>query len=222
MYSGVSVGRHQEVGDDEGVKTVASVCGIISTVLAVYAWCPYIRAILDGRTRPHQLSWLVFMIMNAIVTTAQVLEGGRASVLISGTFTLGSALAFGLSFRYGTRGTSRFDWILFALSLITIVAWVLTRNNAVAIWLTVLIDVFATSMIVLKIRRHPDSDAAWPWLIGGIAFVFSCVSVLGTPSAILYVRPAYGLLSQLAVVAAVQWYGRRLSPPARVDASRSA
>lgn len=65
------------------MTTLAAVAGVLSTVLAVYCTVPYIRSILAGRTKPHQFSWLVFTIMNGIVTVAQFLEGGTTSVLIS-------------------------------------------------------------------------------------------------------------------------------------------
>lgn len=190
--------------------TLATLFGVISVVLAIYSTYPYLRSVLHGRTKPHQFSWLIFTIMNGIVTAAQLLKGGRASVLISLTYFLSSLAIFILSFRYGTRNTSRFDKWLFGLSLATIVIWAATRDPSVAIWLTVFIDIFATTMIILKLRRHPDSEERWPWSIATTAFVFSCLSLMATPFGVLYVRPMYGLLSDGAVLLAILYYQRRI------------
>lgn len=187
-----------------------------SIILGIYCTVPYVRAILAGRTKPHQFSWLVFTIMNGIVFTAQYLEGARASVLISLTFFLGSFIILLLSFRYGTRDTSRWDKILFGLALATIVLWVLTRSNELAIWLTLVIDVAATSMIILKIKKDHASEDPKPWVLATIAYVFACLSLAGTPLGILYVRPIYGMVGDMAIIAAVYYY-RRVSRSQKND-----
>jgi len=119
------------------LASFTAACGIISTVLAVYCGLPYFVSIVRGHTRPHQYSWLILTIMNIIVTVSQFLEGARSSIYISFTFAIYSAIIYGLSFRYGSRDTSRYDRLLLALSLVTIVIWVLSRSNGLAIWLTI-------------------------------------------------------------------------------------
>lgn len=169
-----------------------NVAAFLSTAIAIYCTIPYIIAILKGKTKPHQLSWLVFVIMNAIVFFSQYLEGGRQSILIALTFFIGSFIVFVLSWKYGTRDTSRWDKILFVFALTTIVLWLLTRSNAFAIWLTVLIDFAATTMMILKVRAEPRSEEPLPWLLAIVAYVFSCLSLAGTHDYILYVRPVFG------------------------------
>jgi hypothetical protein len=192
------------------------VCAALSTVLAIYCGIPYIFSIIRGETKPHQFTWLIFTIMNAIVLSSQFLEGARASVIISLIFFVYSAIDFGLSLKYGVRDSSKFDRILLGFALVTIVLWLLTRNNALAIWLTVLIDVFATTMLVLKIKRHPGSEPFWLWFMATMAFVFTCLSLADKPFGILYVRPLYGVLSDVAVLWAILYYkpkrGRAFAP----------
>lgn len=182
-----------------------------SIVLAVLSAIPYIRSVLNGRTVPHQLTWLVFTIMNTMVLVSQFLEGGRESILISLVFTLGSATVLVLSWFKGTRGTSRFDLFLFGFAMFAMVAWALSRSNALAIWLTLIIDIAATAMTVLKVQAQPRSEDPLPWAIGTLAYVCSCLTLVGLPLGILYVRPIYGLLSEFAVVAAVFLYRPRIS-----------
>ena len=139
---------------------------------------------------------------------SQYLKGGRASVLVAVVFFVYSLILYILSFPYGVKNTSTWDRLLLGLSLVTIVAWVLTKNPSVAIWLTVLIDVFATTMIILKLKAQPMSEALWPWTISTTAFIFSILTLVNKPFGILYVRPIYGLLSDGAVVVAIIVYGR--------------
>ena len=171
---------------------LTNIAGFISTAIAVYCTIPYIIAILKGKTRPHQLSWLVFVIMNGIVFFSQYFEGGRQSILIALTFFIGSFIVFLLSLKYGTRDTSRWDKLLFGFALAAIALWFFTRSNVLAIWLTVLIDFAATTMMVLKVRADPHSEDPLPWALAIVAYVFSCLSLIGNHNHILYVRPVFG------------------------------
>lgn len=103
------------------VVTLVDTAALLSTVLAISCIAPYVRAVLNGRTKPHQLSWLVLVIMNGIVCLSQYLEGARESVLISFAFFTSSAIIFILSLTRGTRDTSRWDRLLFVFASITIV-----------------------------------------------------------------------------------------------------
>lgn len=189
--------------------TFTNIAAFLSTALAIYCTYPYIRAILTGKTKPHQLSWLVFVIMNGIVLFSQYFSGGRGSVLISLVFFIGSAIVFLLSLQWGTRDTSRWDRLLFLFALATIVIWFFTKSNEVAIWLTLLIDLAATTMIILKIRTAPHSEDPYPWALAAAAYVFTCLTLVGKPVSILYVRPVYGLVCCGALVAGIYYFKRK-------------
>lgn len=192
--------------------TIIELAGIVSTLLAVISGIPYIDAVLKGRTRPHQLGWLVFTIMNGMVFFAQYLAGGRISTLISLTFFVYSVIIFLLSFSRGSKETSNSDKYLFVLALLAMFAWAITRNNDLAIWLTLIIDISATAMIILKVRISPDSEDPFPWLLGTIAYGFSCITLLGVNFGILYVRPIYGLVCDGVLVGAIYYFSSQQKP----------
>lgn len=183
--------------------------GIVAGVIGAYSSVPYITAILKGRTKPHQFSWLVFVIMNGIVLLSQFLEGARGSVVITLTFFLGSLIVYILSLKYGVRDSSRWDRALLLFALGAIAIWIMTRSNATAIWLTLLIDLAATAMILLKIRAQPKSEDPKPWILGTIAYIFTCLALVGVPFGILYVRPFYGLVCDAALVFAIYYFLRK-------------
>lgn len=187
----------------------SDVMGIVAGIIGAYASVPYITAILKGHTKPHQFSWLVFVIMNGIVLFSQYFEGGRGSVAITLTFFIGSLIIFLLSLKYGVRDSSRWDKALLAFSLITIVIWMLTRSNAAAIWLTLFIDLGATTMTVLKVRAQPKSEDPKPWIVGTIAYIFTCLALVGVPFGILYVRPLYGLVCDAVLVGSIYYFMRK-------------
>ncbi len=196
--------------------SLINIAAFLSTVLAVYSIVPYLQAILKGRTKPHQFSWLVFVIMNGIVFFSQYLAGGRGSVLVSLTFFIGSMLILLFSLKYGVRDSSKWDRMLFVSALCTIVVWVVTKNNEIAIWLTLVIDLIATAMIVLKVRSEPYSEDPYPWTVAAVAYIFSCLTLVHTPLNILYVRPLYGLVGDALLVAYIYYRrGRTIKNPSQ-------
>jgi len=184
------------------------ICAFLSAALGAYCAIPYIASIIKGKTKPHQFSWLVFSIMNGIVFVSQFLEGGRGSIIVYGLFFIGSTINFLLSLKFGVRDSSKWDKMLFAFALATIVIWLLTRSNEVAIWLTVLIDIFATSMIILKLRSKPHSEAPWPWILATAATGFGLLTLVGKPLSILYVRPTYGVICNIVLIGFIYYYRR--------------
>jgi hypothetical protein len=187
------------------------VAAFLSTALAIYCTVPYIQAILKGKTKPHQLSWLVFVIVDGIVLFSQYLSGGRESILISLTFFIGGVIIFLLSLKWGTRDSSKWDWFLFLFALSAIVIWCWTRSNDVAIWLTLLIDLAASAMIILKVKSEPHSEDPYPWVLAAAAYVFSCLTLVGQPLGILYVRPAFGLISNAALAGFIYLSRKRMA-----------
>lgn len=183
-----------------------TVAAFLSAALAIYGTIPYIQSIVKRKTKPHQLSWLVFTIMNFIVFFSQFFAGARASLFISFIFVIGSLLVFLLSLKYGIRDSSRWDRALFVFALCVIVVWYLTKSNSLAIWLTVAIDVAAMTMTILKIKAEPHSEDPWPWMIASTAYVFTILTLVGQPLNILYVRPIYGLLGDVVLIACIFYW----------------
>lgn len=181
---------------------------LLSGMLGAYATIPYVRAILNGKTKPHQFSWLVFFIMNGVTFLSQFLAGARKSVVLYAIFFIGSGIILLLSLKYGVRDTSKWDRILLGLALITITIWVITQSNSIAIWLTVLVDVIAETMLVLKIKHKPHSEDPKAWVFASLGLFFTCLTLIGQPISILYVRPVYGLLSDVLIVASVYYFKR--------------
>lgn len=130
-------------------------------------------------------------------------------MLIALVYFVSTLIIFFLSLSRGARNTSDLDRLLFAGALLTIGLWVLTGNNILAIWLTVVIDVFATTMTVLKVRGEPAFEDPKPWIISTLAYVFASMALAGREFGIIYVRPFYGLFSAGIVVWAVYHYRQK-------------
>jgi hypothetical protein len=178
-------------------------CSSLSAIGGVYVGVPYVLSILSGKTKPHQFTWIIFSLVNGIIVVSQYIAGARLSDLIYLAFFIESLSYVALSFKYGVRNTSKYDLALFSLALLTIILWITTRNNLIAIFLSIAIDTLATTMLILKVHRYPGSEPLWLWGIGTISVTFNCLSLLVHPLGVIYIRPLYSFISDLAVVAAI-------------------
>ncbi len=52
--------------------------GAAAIALTLYAFLPYIRSILQGRTRPHVFSWVIWGSTTFVVFLAQLADKGGA------------------------------------------------------------------------------------------------------------------------------------------------
>jgi hypothetical protein len=178
----------------------------LSVILGIYAVIPYLVSIVKGKTKPHQMSWIIFTVMNFVIFLSQYLAGGRKSVLVFFVAFIDNLAILLLSIKYGVRDTSRWDRILFISAIVMIAIWVLSRNNALAIWLTVLIDLAASIILILKIKVDPKSENIQAWSVVTFAYLFSLLTLLGKPIGVLYVRPVWGVLSDGAYVVFILYY----------------
>ena len=93
-------------------------------VLTIVAFVPYVRAILNGATRPHVFSWVIWGATTFVVFLAQ-LEGkggvGAWPIGISGSITIVIAvLAWVKRADVTITGT---DWLFLAAALSSLPRW---------------------------------------------------------------------------------------------------
>ena len=58
--------------------------GAIAIGLTIIAYFPYIRSIIQGKTRPHVFSWVIWGTSTSIVFLAQLADKGGAGAWVIG------------------------------------------------------------------------------------------------------------------------------------------
>ena len=85
--------------------------GIVSSVMAVVCFIPYFRDIFLRKTEPHAYSWLIWTILQVVGVLAQLKDGGGYGAWALGVGAVSCFIIFLLSFKYGTKNVSRFDFL---------------------------------------------------------------------------------------------------------------
>lgn len=182
--------------------------GILAGFLAAAAFIPYIRDILRLKTKPQRTTFLIWSILGGIAFFSQFAKGASNSLLLPGAETLLVVVVFLLSLKYGVGGFSRKDYVALGAVLVGLVAWYLTKEAAVALYIVIAIDAVGTILTIHKTYLDPGSETRISWVSSTFAGLFAALAV-GDFNIILLSYPIYVFLANLAVVGTIQLGFRR-------------
>ncbi|MCY6380515.1 hypothetical protein [Hoeflea prorocentri] len=171
--------------------TSLTILGLLSGILATFAYIPYILDISRRRTRPQRASWLIWSVLGTIAFFSQVYEGASGSLWFAGVQVSGTVIIFCLSIRVGVGGyLKRSDYMILACAAAGLLLWYNTDNAAYALAITISISLLGGSATVLKAYRDPGSETMVTWAVSLIASVCAMLSVGGLDP-ILLAYPVY-------------------------------
>lgn len=85
------------------------ILGVLATILGIISFLPYLRDILNKKTKPHVYSWLVWTIIQTVGVLAMIKGGASFGALALAVGSLFCITIFLLAFKYGTRNITKFD-----------------------------------------------------------------------------------------------------------------
>lgn len=176
--------------------------GLASGVLVGFSYLPYLKDIFLHTTKPERASWLIWSVLGSIAFFSQLAEGASWSLWLTALDTLGVFLIFILSIKYGVGGLKRRDIIALIVAGIGLVLWYITRHAAIALYITILIDVAGASLTVIKAYEDPGSETLTTWLVIAAAGILGMLSV-GTFNFVLLSYPFYIFLANFSVAIAI-------------------
>lgn len=188
--------------------------GLISALLNVICYIPYIIDILKNKTKPARSSWLIWGVMGTIAFITQLAKGATNSLWLPGAQTLGVTTVLFLSLKKGTGGLTRRDVISLIIAGIGLIVWLLTSEAAFALYIVILINIVGGIPTIIKSFEKPGSETLMTWILGTLAGLFAIFSV-GQPSFVLLIYPIIVFLINFAVLAAMFFGKRRKIIPAQ-------
>ncbi|WP_299146831.1 hypothetical protein [uncultured Tateyamaria sp.] len=187
--------------------------GIASALLSIFAYLPYIRHTLAGRTQPQRTSWLIWSVLGTIALASQAYEGAQASLWFAAIQVSGTITIFLLSVRYGTGSfVTKADAGALWVAAAGLVIWVLTDTAVYALAITITISLMGGSMTILKAYRAPQSETLSTWATSCVAAGLAMVAV-GHVHWVLLAYPLYLFVLNGGIVAAIL-LGRARGAPA--------
>jgi hypothetical protein len=132
---------------------------------------PYVYSALQGKTRPHGFSWLIWGLLQAIVAAVQYVNHAEPAVwsmAVAATVCFGIAL---LSVFRGEKNITRSDFVFLVLAVSIMPIWALTDNSLLAAVLAVAIDILGYFPTIRKSFSDPYGEKAIVW--GGYVVAYS-------------------------------------------------
>ncbi len=177
--------------------------GVISGVLSVYAFVPYIADTIARRTRPERASWLIWSVLGSIALASQIAEGAGASLWFAVVQVSGTVIVFLLSIKRGHGAyMCKRNRIILPIAAAGLVLWYLTDTPIIALAVSISISLMAGSVTIWKAFRDPDSETLITWLVALAASWFAVLSV-GSLNWWMLAYPLYLLVLYTGIVAAI-------------------
>lgn len=179
------------------------VFGVLSGVLTILGYIPYIIDTLKKRTQPERASWLIWSTIGSIAFFSQVYEGATNSLWFAGMQVSGTIIIFLLSIKLGAgEYLSRKNQIIFFVAFCGLVAWYFTETAVYALAISISIGLLGGIVTVQKAYQDPESETISTWVLALLASVCAVISV-GKIDWVILAFPLYLLTLYTAIVAAM-------------------
>jgi len=155
-----------------------SVIGIIAVILTFSGYIPYIRDILNGKTKPHMYSWFLWMFVGSLAFSLQFSDGGGAGSFVTLAATIMCAVVFLLSFfRKSSNDITKSDTLFFGLTIAAVVVWLFAKQPLFSMVLTTGIDLLCFVPTIRKSWHKPETETASFYLINSFRFFLAAVAL---------------------------------------------
>lgn len=152
--------------------------GITAVITSLVAFIPYIFSILKGGTKPSAPSWLTWTFLTFIVVISSWAAGASWQVLLLPIWLCFSQfLVTVLAFKRGDNNWDKINIICVALAIVGIGLWWLTGNPLLALFITIMADLFASIPNFRHVFMNPQQENVLGWAIGWLSSVFEIFAI---------------------------------------------
>jgi hypothetical protein len=184
-------------------ESILATFGILSAIVGLIAYPPYLRDMFRGTTKPERASWFIWTVLSGIALASQIAEGATWSLLMTAANTLGVAVIFLQSIKFGVGGLHSRDIISLVIAAAGLALWAFTKQPVLALIIVIIVDAAGAWLTIYIAHKNPESETLSTWIIDCVSNALGLLAVGAlTPSLLLY--PAYLLVANASVVIAMK------------------
>lgn len=128
----------------------------LAIALTFFAFLPYIRSILKGKTKPHVFSWVIWGSTTFIVFLAQLADKGGAGAWPIGVSSIITIYVAFLAYIKKSDSTiTKTDWLFFIMAMASLPLWFLTSDPLWAVVILTAVDVIGFGPTLRKAYVRP-------------------------------------------------------------------
>lgn len=154
-----------------------SIYVLTATLISLTAYIPYVRDVLNGKTRPHIFSWFVWSTLTGIAFFGQVAGGAGSGALVLGFTTLACFFITILSLKKGTRDVKPIDWLAMAGALVALFFWLVTKSPFWSVIIITATDLLATFPTIRKTYNNPYQETGSFYLLNTVKFLLAIMAL---------------------------------------------
>jgi len=140
-------------------QIVKEFLSIIAIILTFIAFFPYIRSILQNKTKPHAFSWIIWASVTFIIFHAQLADKGGVGawpIGVSGIITLYVAI---LAYHKNSNHMiTKIDWLFFIMAFASLPFWYFTSNPLWAVVILTTVDLLGFAPTFRKAYHYPFEE----------------------------------------------------------------
>ncbi len=181
------------------MSDLTSSIGIIAGLVTLAAYIPYIKGILERKTRPNRATWWIWAVLAIVIAASYRFSGGIDSGWIAIGNAFGTSLIALLSLKNGEGGWTRLDQGCLLGAFIGIVAWALTNNPVIALIIATGADMLGAVPTIKKSYFEPEGENSSAWAIFLIGYTVNLFAMVEWSFALAF-YPVYVFLLSAAMV----------------------
>jgi len=150
---------------------------LISWIFILLFCAKYLHSLLQGETKPHIYTILLYVIITGIIFYSQIIAWAGFGSIYVGITCLFWMIIFILSFWYGIKDITITDKISLVFALISIPLWYVSWDPLLSVILLIIVDIFSSYPSVRKTYVNPYSENLFAFVIEFIWISFSILAL---------------------------------------------
>lgn len=155
-----------------------SIWAVLSALVSVAAYIPYVRLLLQKKVKPNMVSWIVWGVIDAAMTVVTFAAGEYGVMALFAAFTLGTTVVLILSFKEAEDKFTRTDIFYLVLAIGGIILWRVSDNPNIAVASNMFAAVMGTIPTIKKSFVDPDSEDQVTWRLFWLGGMFNTIGIV--------------------------------------------
>lgn len=178
---------------------------ILASIFQIAAFFSYLRSSFFKSTRPHVVTWLIWLLTNSIAVAGLWVGGGGIGAVAPTISAVLVAAVFVGALRFGKRDIAKADIPIFILALSAIFVWWIFDNPVLAVLIVSAVDIIGYVPTFRKSYIDPSSENAFSWALFALAPICAILA-LNTYSVLTlsYLLPIATVNSALSILIIVR------------------
>ncbi|PIQ80045.1 MAG: hypothetical protein COV79_02570 [Parcubacteria group bacterium CG11_big_fil_rev_8_21_14_0_20_41_14] len=135
-----------------------TIIGVITVVLGIVGYIPYLRDVLKGTTKPHVYTWFVWGSVTLIIFALQISDAAGPGAWVTLVAALLSLSIFVLGMRQGDKDITKSDTLFFIAAIFALGLWLLAEQPVIAMVLLVTVGMLGFIPTIRKSWNKPHSE----------------------------------------------------------------